>query len=171
MKKIYNFKLTGGFTLIELLIVIAVIGVLAIGIISIVKPVAQFQKANDARRKSDLSQIQKAIEQYYQDIGSYPPNSADYRIIGLGGNVVGWGAQWLPYIGNLPADPSTSKKYVYVSTGQTYYIYASLDREDDPQACPSRYCTSLSSNDISLTACGALEDICDYGVTSPNVSP
>lgn len=51
-----------GFTLVELLIVIAIIGLLASGLMMILNPVAQIQKANDARRKSDLGQVQKALE-------------------------------------------------------------------------------------------------------------
>lgn len=159
MKKYFSFQ--RGFTLAGFLIVIVVIGILAAGIISIVNPVASFQKAQDARRKSDLSQMQKALERYYQDIGSYPPNFGqnDYRIKGLDGNTVNWGNPWLPYMGVLPADPSSSKKYVYVSTGQAYFIYASLDRE----------ATSLS-NFPSGASCGSGVR-CNYGVSSPNVSP
>lgn len=147
------------------------IGILAAGITSIVNPVAQFQKAKDARRKSDLSQIQKALEQYYQDIGTYPPNFAanDYRVKGLDGNAVDWGSSWLPYIGNLPADPSASKKYIYVSTGQTYYLYASLDRGiNDSQICKSD--ATKCDNAPADASCGA-EAICNYGVSTPNVSP
>jgi general secretion pathway protein G len=153
-----------GFTLIELLVVIAVVGVLAVGTITVINPVAQFQKANDSRRKSDIGQIQKALETYYQDVGSYPLISAqpDYRIEGLDSNPVNWGDPWTPYMGKLPADPNSLKRYVYISTGQTYYIYASLDRET----------VSLISLP-SGTNCGSGEEIatCNYGVSTPNVSP
>ena len=159
-----------GFPLIKLLIVIAVIGVLAVGAITIINPLSQIQKAQDARRKSDLSQIQKAIEQYYQNIGSYPPYFAasDYRIKGLDGNAVNWGDSWLPYISTMPSDPSSSKNYVYFSTGQTYYIYATLDRgANDSQVCNGgAACSSLPVG----ASCG-VGTVCNYGVSSPNVSP
>lgn len=163
-KNYFRKDSAAGFTLIELLIAIAVIGVLAIGIVTLVNPSAQIQKANDSRRKSDLAQIQKALEVYYQDIGTYPPNPTtprDYRIKGLDGNTVDWGLSWAPYMATLPKDQNSSKKYVYVSTGQAYYLYAALDRES----------MSLSSVPAGASCGLSLSIDCNYGVSSPNVSP
>ena len=146
---------------------------MATGLIIAVNPVAQIQKALDAKRKSDLSQIQKALETYYQDIGEYPPSTSDNKIRGLDNNAVAWGSSWQPYMSILPKDPSSSKNYVYFNSstgGQTYYIYASLDRGgNDPQACfPSgNSCSSAVTNNVT-TACGGN---CNYGASSPNVSP
>jgi len=154
--------------------VITMISVLSIGIISILNPVTQFQKANDAKRKSDLSQIQKSLEGYYQDNGKYPLDNAssDYRIKGLDGKVVNWGTSWQPYMDVLPKDPSSSKNYVYhaSSDGQAYFLYASLDRVSDPNVCNSgSACSNLISNGVaSSTACGGT---CNFGLSSPNVSP
>lgn len=162
-----------GFTLIELVIVVGILSILSIGALAVLNPVAQFQKADDARRKSDLSQIQKALEVYYNDNGKYPPDfsSSDYRIKGLNGNVVSWGSSWQPYMDVLPKDPRPSKNYVYFSSsdGQSYWLYASLDRGTDPALCNSgSTCNSLSSNGISAAACGST---CNFGLSSPNVSP
>ena len=121
-----------GFTLIELIVVVAIIGLLAGGIIAFLNPSDQLQKARDARRKSDLSEIQKALEVYYQDNNSYPLTTCNFD---LGG---GWGTPWLPYMGTLPQDPSPLQHYVYYSTGQSYYLYASLEREGDAQECKVR---------------------------------
>lgn len=159
-----------GFTLIELLIVIVMIGVLATMGIAAVNPGAQFQKAQDARRKSDLSQIQKAIEQYYEDIGEYPESTGDHKIKVRGGGAVEWGGSWLPYMGNLPKDPNDPKKrYIYVSTGQAYRLYASLDRggSADIQTCESAVGVKC---DNAPAQCGPGHD-CTYGISSPNVSP
>ncbi len=60
-----------GFTLIEVLVVIAIIGLLASLITSQV--VAVRGKANDSRRLSDLNQIKKALELYWQPNEKYPP--------------------------------------------------------------------------------------------------
>lgn len=157
-----------GFTLIELLIVVAVIGVLAGGVMIVINPAAQFQKANDARRKSDLAQIQKAIETYYQDNRIYPESTVDYKIktIDTDNPIKNWGDSWLPYMGTLPKDPSSAKDYVYLSNGQSYYLYASLDRGDGIQACES---TDGLKCDNAPAQCGTKD--CNYGVSSPNVSP
>lgn len=148
---------------------------MAVGIVTILDPLAQIQKAQDAKRKSDLSQIQKALETFYQDVGKYPKSDSNYRIIDLGGNSVAWGSittGFQPYMATLPKDPSSSKTYVYFSStdGQTYYLYANLDRQkDDPQACfPTGYCSSMRANGVKKNACVGW---CNYGVSSPNVSP
>lgn len=172
-----RFLITRGFTLIELLIVIAVVGILAAGTIAVINPVTQFQKAQDARRKADLNQIQKALETYYQDNGAYPSSSAAYQIVvKIAGTdtIIDWGSTWMPYMGNLPKDPADpAKKYVYYSNNrQTYYLYASLDRGgSDPQACSGGICASLTSNGIPANACASGSIICNYGVSSPDVSP
>lgn len=170
MKKFLNNK---GFTLIELIIVIGIISVLSVGALTVLDPVSQFQKANDVRRKSDLAQIQRGLEVYYEDNGKYPPKytSTDYRIKALNGSVVNWGSSWQPYMDVIPKDPDSSKKYTYFSSsdGQSYFIYASLDRVSDPDSCNGgQACESLSSNGIAENTCG---DTCTYGVSSPNVNP
>jgi len=165
-------KSGAGFTLIELLTVIAVIGLMVVGIVTLVDPLSQIKKSQDARRKSDLSQIQKSLEVYHQDNGKYPPvdtSTANYRIKRLDSTTADWGTQFQPYMSILPQDPSSSKNYVYNTSSdrQTYYIYASLDRDvDDPQVCNSgAACSSLPSG----ASCGA--GTCNYGVSSQNVSP
>ena len=164
-----------GFTLIELLVVIAIIGILASGVLVYIDPLAQLQKAEDARRKSDLSQIQIALEQSYKDNnGKYPsnPDVNDYRILGLDGAVADWGSSWLPYMNVLPKDPKLTKKYLYVSgnNGQSYRLYASLERGgSDPQACKSNgaACQGVPRE----VTCGSKTDMCSYGVSSSNVTP
>lgn len=159
-----------GFTLIELLIVIAVIGILAVQAFVLLNPVEQLQKAWDVRRKSDLAEVQKALEKFYQDNGRYP-DSINYKIKSLStGNIpVDWGNAWLPYLGVLPKDPKSSKKYVYSSSsGQAYYLYASLDRgAKDSQVCRP---DGAKCDNAPVSGCGA-NYICNYGISSPNVSP
>src|SRR5258706_11474557 len=126
-----KLKLREGFTLLELIVITGIIGILAAGLLAILNPFSQIQKAQDGRRKSDLSQVQKALEAYYQDHQAYPSNTASFQI-----NGATWGSSWAPYMTVVPKDPSSSKKYVYSSNGQSYFLYASLDRGvKDPQAC------------------------------------
>ena len=159
-----------GFTLIELLVVVAVIGILAASAIAFTDPLGQMQKVNDAQRKSDLAQIKQGLAIYYQDNGRYPASTADYKIANLapGSEPVSWGTPWQPFMNVLPKDPSPSKNYIYYSigAGQAYYIYASLDRGGkDSQTCNNG---TVCPNVPSGATCGG---ICNYGVTSSNVSP
>lgn len=66
MKKI-NKK---GFTLIELLVVIAIIGLLST--LAVVSLNNARSKSRDAKRISDIKQIQTALELYYTDNDGYP---------------------------------------------------------------------------------------------------
>ncbi|MBI2028738.1 MAG: type II secretion system protein GspG [Candidatus Levybacteria bacterium] len=153
-----------GFTLIELLIVIGIVGALVSAVMIVLNPLTQIQKANDARRKSDLEQIQRALEVFYNDIGRYP-SATNSKITDLSGSEVDWGDPWTPYMSKLPEDPSSpTNTYVYDSSSgeQSYRLYASLERADDPQSCGG-----VCPNAGTLNCGGD----CNYGVTSPNVSP
>jgi len=54
-------KFPHGFTLIELLVVIAIIGILAAVVTLAIDPVKMMQKSRDSRRKSDITNLAKAI--------------------------------------------------------------------------------------------------------------
>ena len=58
------------FTLIELLVVIAIIGLLST--LSIIALNSARAKARDAKRISDVKQMQVALEMFYNDMGDYP---------------------------------------------------------------------------------------------------
>lgn len=160
-----------GFTLLELIIVIGILAILATILIAMLDPFTQFQKSNDARRKSDLSQIKNALEQYYQDNGKYPVSDSSFQMVRLNGDPVTKNSpSWVPYMDVVPSDPNSSKSYAYysVSPWQSYFLYASLDRGGrDPHACKSDGTACPNALAIGAT-CG---NICNYGVSSPNVSP
>ncbi len=162
-----------GFTLVELITAIGVLAILVSTVIAVINPLEQFNKAQDAKRKADLAQIQRALEVYYQDYHRYPYSiqskiSTDNTPTG----VIQWGTTWSPYMDVLPVDPSSSKRYVYWSdnTGQSYALYMALDRgSKDPQACNGgNACDNASANGL---ICGGTSVPCTYGVTSPNISP
>src|SRR6056297_2839321 len=64
-----------GFTLIELMVVVAIMGLLAaLAVISLNNARA---RARDARRISDVKQVQTALELYYLDNHQYPDTPTD----------------------------------------------------------------------------------------------
>ncbi|HVT01056.1 MAG TPA: type II secretion system protein [Patescibacteria group bacterium] len=159
-----------GFTLIELVVSIGILAIFSTFLVAVLNPFEQFKKAADTQRKSDLAQIQRGLEAYYQDFGKYPDASSN-KIV-YNSSALNWGSSWAPYMDVLPKDDASGKNYAYAVSGdkQSYWLYASLDRgTHDPQACNNgAACTSLSLNGMSGTACGGT---CNYGVSSPNVSP
>ncbi len=61
-----------GFTLIELLIVIAVLGILAVAVLSAINPIEQINRSRDTGSRSDAEQLLGAIDRYYASMGYYP---------------------------------------------------------------------------------------------------
>jgi len=103
-----NQKTLTGFTLIELLVVIAIIGLLAT--IVMVSLNTARSKARDARRVSDVRQLQLALQMYYDSVGSYPA-----ALSGLA----------TTYISAVPLDPDGTSAYQYAvcSSGtQGYHL-------------------------------------------------
>ncbi len=145
-----------GFTLVEVLITIAVLSILMVGVLALINPVSEVKKGLDAKRKSDLAQIQRLLELYYHDNGEYPSS-------------LPFGDSWDTYSNQLPNDPSHPKKYAYRSEGQSYYLYASLDQgASDKSVCKS---DGTRCDNATGLSCGESTDICNYGVSSSNALP
>jgi prepilin-type N-terminal cleavage/methylation domain-containing protein len=71
MKKFFK-KSRVGFTMIELLIVIAVLGILAVAVLSAINPIEQINRGRDTGGRSDAEQLLGAIERFYTMRGFYP---------------------------------------------------------------------------------------------------
>jgi len=95
-----------GFTLIELLVVIAIIGILSS--VELASLNSARQKSRDARRVSDIKQVQLALELYYDSCSSYPQTLATTASNGCpSGTTLG------SFIAKIPTDPSTNAAYSY----------------------------------------------------------
>ena len=66
-----------GFTLIELLVVIAIIGILVSIVVVAIDPVAVIGRANDSKKREELSQVKNALQLYFNDHNRYPIDSDD----------------------------------------------------------------------------------------------
>ena len=69
--------LNSGFTLLEILLVVGIISILAGIVIVAINPGRQLALARNTERRSDLKQINSALQQYYIDHREYPAGLTD----------------------------------------------------------------------------------------------
>lgn len=133
-----------GFTLIEILIVVAIIAILASVVLVGLGPTQQ--AGRDARRLSDLREVQNGLELFYQNCGFYPGGN------GTNGNCNTIPSQWsstngaqglgyvisqaVPNVGSIPSDPSANRSYGYnyattPANGSAYVIGAVLENANN----------------------------------------
>lgn len=156
-----------GFTLVELLVVIVIIGILAT--LATVALSSARLKARDARRISDVKQIQTALELYYNDTQKYP----DYKAAPAANGSLTFGEALKSsdgttiYMAKVPTDPSgASNEDACVNTTRQAYAYTTM-----AQAAPYssrgyviRYCLGSLTSDIPAgTHCASLEGISNTG--------
>jgi len=120
-----------GFTLIELLVVIAIIGLLST--LSILALNSARIRSRDARRISDVRQIQTALEMYYNDNNDYPDSTTT--------DLVPTFMKAIP----IPPTPSDggcgpTPVYTYASTGTV----AASDRSYTLEYCLGATTTGIS---------------------------
>jgi len=124
-----------GFTLIEILIVVAIIGVLASLVLVGLGPIQK--RGRDARRISDLKQIQQGLELYYSRNGVYPV--ADFA--GMSTALIGGSLG----ISDIPNDPRAGASYLYWSDGTTYLMQTTLEDSSNPALTSGNYKGSIPS--------------------------
>ena len=165
-----------GLSSFEWIIVSAFLVVIGIFFWNLLDPLNAYHMSIDMQRKNDFSKIKAALDVYYGKFQMYPlstdtTTSKPFRIRGYSPNqlIIDWGDDWSPFLSVLPKDPDKNKNYIYYSTGQAYYLYASLDRGGkDPDACHKD--GSVCDNVPDGASCG-VSAICNYGISSPNVYP
>ena len=101
-----------GFTLIELLVVIAIIGLLST--VAVIALNSARQKGRDAKRISDIRQIQAALEMYFNDCNQYPATLTTGANNGCTGVTLG---TFLPTIPRNPTPGGTTYTYTVQSPG------------------------------------------------------
>lgn len=94
-----NQQFNSGFTLIELLVVVAIIALLSS--VALIGFLSARQKARDAKRLGDMTQMNTALELYYSTNKGYPSSPT----LGVPGGISPGFASTLP-VAPLPADGS-----------------------------------------------------------------
>jgi len=120
-----------GFTLIEILIVVAIIAILASVVLVGLAPTQQ--AGRDARRVSDLSEVQNGLELYYNHFGLYPGT-----VTGAAGSPSSSG--WPGFattlvnsnvgVSSVSSDPSNGRQYTYwyaSAANVSYVLGAALE--------------------------------------------
>jgi type II secretion system protein G len=132
-----------GFTLVELVIVVALLGIFAAGLITIINPANQLKHSRDSKRKSDMKQIQAALELYRSDQGVYPDQGISNTVANCDSNTSmkdDCSAPQVTYLQSVPKDPKSSNNYYYCTdpgcgaTTGGYKLYACLERNDSERA-------------------------------------
>lgn len=171
-----------GFTLVELLIVMVILGTLAGIIASNFRTVGM--KSRDAQRKSDLSQITKALELFINDHKTYPTDSSGrivacpYRTDGsqsaaclgsvpLESRDANNNVQAI-YIQRLMVDPQ-NPTYIYYydasSAGDKFQLFAYMENENDSDVAAQ---AADFTSRATTPSCGA--NTCNFAVTSSNTN-
>lgn len=135
MSYLYKLKRTAGFTLIELLVVIAIIGILSSVVLASLNGARE--GARDARRQTDLNQIQLALEQLYAECGRYPQQDGvevtDANLTITAANCdTGVESSLGDFMSQIPTDPNGTN-YGYDSENVNHYcLAASLEGDNTP---------------------------------------
>ena len=154
---IHNTERQRGFTLIELLVVMVIIGLLA----GLIMPnlMSARERARDTQRKSDLEQIQKALELYKMDQNppAYPASGDPFQQVAC--NATWQTAGGTVYMPKFPCDSKmvagNNWRYVLViprvvGDNLTYRLVACLENKSDPDAVAEADLGIDCPNDVGI---------------------
>lgn len=137
-----------GFTLVELLVTISILAILMT--IAMITYQNVQKNARDGKRKSDISTIQSALQQYRADQGYYPTSIVfDAALTNPSGTKT--------YMSKVPKETQSGQPYAYAK-----YPAACIDTATDPTTYCTNYClyaTVENTSNASSTAtsiCAAL---------------
>jgi general secretion pathway protein G len=167
LKKILSSK-SAGFTMIELLIVMVILALLLV--VGLGSFMSSQRKSRDSARKTDIQNIARSLEFYYNDKGAYPIYTGKDGILGQD-----WGEAFVDpdnvstlYMNLLPMDPGGSTYYYTSSDGSQFQLYAILENENDGDVNKSGGSVQVYTG----TDCGVESSItCNYGIASTNTDP
>lgn len=136
----------------EILVVVTLLVILAIALLVTLNPMAQINKGQDSKRKSELATLTKVMEDWYNDHNCYPQpqeicyDTAVNNECHICGSESSSPPSFSPYLSRLPCDPQHPKNP---------YLY-----QTDSGSCPNWYkiCASLSDGPAGY----------NYEVGSPN---
>lgn len=166
-----------GFTLIELLLAMALMAILIVVFIASFS--VTLKRGRDQRRKNDLSQLQKALELYYEDNVTYPtfdiflgPNKKFCKTIACANTET-------VYMVKTPSDPDSLYTYRYVyetpvgGVSSKYYLYSYIENDLDQGDGVSLTGYATIAGFTGTQTCDTLNTAatCRYYVSSSNTTP
>lgn len=166
-----------GFSLIELLVVIAITAVLTA--VALPNFLSARERARDAKKKEEMSEMKNALRMYYNDHQIYPPSASGgigklNYISGCGEDHVSMcpcsdeahfaigGSCETIYMKKFPTEFGSSIYYSQYDDGNDFCLHTSLENASDPDietsrcqcagACGVTDCTTATGQDYYVCA-------------------
>ena len=127
-----------GLTLVELVVVLSISLIIFGSVSLVIDPLSLKQKGRDNKRLSDISTLDRAVNEFMLDNKKYPDTSGVLRkstILPVNADALvtsnfGWiQADLSPYISKLPIDPENNETffYSYIHDDTSYEINAQME--------------------------------------------
>lgn len=122
---------SSGFTLLELLITMSILTILITLTVTLLNPAAQFSKANNAKRASDISAIINAVGQYAADNKGVLPSSITTVNQSISNTDANLCSTLVPqYLASLPTDPSINNGSPVSDCNQPYATGYTIEKSE-----------------------------------------